>query len=185
MYLPQMCPPPLHCHLKVRSHPWQVSSKNLFCCFTWCSLRIWHQWGTVLVLLLLSCRMPHCISADPCQLFYEAHACRNVSACLPVVYAYVSLSQPACCSAAEVFTAQSSEHSLQSELSDLMSARQEWHATLDDVLEGTHDDLEAIMISARYPAIHSAVTSRHARLAPSLCLQGTAFDWFASCMLLL
>ena len=52
-------------------------------------------------------------------------------------------------SAAEVLTAQSSEHSFQSELSDLMSARQEWRATLDDVLEGTHDDLEANMISAR------------------------------------
>ena len=31
-----------------------------------------------------------------------------------------------------------------------MSARQEWHAVLDDVLEGTHEDLEAIMSSARY-----------------------------------
>lgn len=30
-----------------------------------------------------------------------------------------------------------------------MSARQEWHAVLDDVLEGTHEDLEAIMSSAR------------------------------------
>lgn len=60
-------------------------------------------------------------------------------------------------SAAEVLTAPSSEHSFQSELSDLMSARQEWHATLDDVLEGTHDDLEAIMISARCGAIDSAV----------------------------
>ncbi|KAL3148740.1 hypothetical protein ABBQ38_014151 [Trebouxia sp. C0009 RCD-2024] len=48
----------------------------------------------------------------------------------------------------EVFRAQSGEPSLQSELSDLMSARQEWHATLDDVLEGTHEDLEAIIISA-------------------------------------
>ena len=67
-----------------------------------------------------------------------------------------------------------------------MSARQEWHATLDDVLEGTHDDLEAIMISARYPAIDNAVKSSCAYLAPSPCLQGTASDWFfASCMLLL
>ena len=50
--------------------------------------------------------------------------------------------------------AQSGEHSFQSELSDLMSARQEWHAVLDDVLEGTHEDLEAIMSSARYFATH-------------------------------
>ena len=62
-------------------------------------------------------------------------------------------------SAAEVLTAQSSEHSFHSELSDLMSARQEWHATLDDVLEGTHDDLEAIMISARYCANFSSVVT--------------------------
>lgn len=37
-----------------------------------------------------------------------------------------------------------------------MSARQEWHATLDDVLEGTHEDLEAIIISARYCAPDNA-----------------------------
>ena len=37
-----------------------------------------------------------------------------------------------------------------------MSARQEWHATLDDVLEGTHEDLEAIIISARYRAPDNA-----------------------------
>lgn len=55
----------------------------------------------------------------------------------------------ALCCTVEVFSAESAEHSFQSELSDLMSARQEWHATLDDVLAGTHDDLEAIMISAR------------------------------------
>lgn len=69
----------------------------------------------------------------------------------------VAWSYFALCSAAEVLTAQSSEHSFHSELSDLMSARQEWHATLDDVLEGTHDDLEAIMISARCGAIDSVV----------------------------
>lgn len=34
-------------------------------------------------------------------------------------------------------------------MSELMNARQEWHAVLDDVLEGNCDDLEAIMISAR------------------------------------
>lgn len=31
-----------------------------------------------------------------------------------------------------------------------MNARQEWHAVLDDVLEGSHEDLEPIMSSARY-----------------------------------
>ena len=72
--------------------------------------------------------------------------------------------------AAEVLTAQSSEHSFHSELSDLMSARQEWHATLDDVLEGTHDDLEAIMISARYSATDSPVLMPPACPALPLCL---------------
>ena len=43
----------------------------------------------------------------------------------------------------------SGEFSGTSELSELMNARQEWHAVLDDVLEGNHDDLEAIMSSAR------------------------------------
>ena len=43
----------------------------------------------------------------------------------------------------------SGEFSGQSDLSELLSARQEWHAVLDDVLEGSHDDLEAIMLSAR------------------------------------
>lgn len=68
-------------------------------------------------------------------------------------------------SAAEVLTAQSSEQSFHSELSDLMSARQEWHATLDDVLEGTHDDLEANMISARYCAAATVEMTSLARLA--------------------
>ncbi|KAL0044448.1 hypothetical protein WJX82_007178 [Trebouxia sp. C0006] len=42
----------------------------------------------------------------------------------------------------------SGEYSGHSDLSDLLNARQEWHAVLDDVLEGTHEDLEAIMSSA-------------------------------------
>lgn len=36
-----------------------------------------------------------------------------------------------------------------------MNARQEWHAVLDDVLEGSHEDLEPIMFSARYATLHS------------------------------
>ncbi len=46
----------------------------------------------------------------------------------------------------------SGEYSGHSDLSDLLNARQEWHAVLDDVLEGTHEDLEAIMSSARSAA---------------------------------
>lgn len=34
-----------------------------------------------------------------------------------------------------------------------MNARQEWHAVLDDVLEGSHEDLEPIMSSARYSCL--------------------------------
>ena len=54
-----------------------------------------------------------------------------------------------CAYAAGGLRDRSGESSGQSDLSDLLSARQEWHAVLDDVLEGSHDDLEAIMISAR------------------------------------
>lgn len=36
-----------------------------------------------------------------------------------------------------------------------MNARQEWHAVLDDVLEGSHEDLEPIMFSARYATLES------------------------------
>ena len=43
----------------------------------------------------------------------------------------------------------SGEFSSMSDLSELMNARQEWHAVLDDVLEGNHEDLEPIMSSAR------------------------------------
>ncbi len=50
---------------------------------------------------------------------------------------------------AGVLRDRSGEYSGHSDLSELLSARQEWHAVLDDVLEGTHEDLEAIMISAR------------------------------------
>jgi len=46
----------------------------------------------------------------------------------------------------------SGEYSGHSDLSDLLNARQEWHAVLDDVLEGTHEDVEAIMSSARSAA---------------------------------
>ena len=45
----------------------------------------------------------------------------------------------------------SGEFSSMSDLSELMNARQEWHAVLDDVLEGNQEDLEPIMSSARYP----------------------------------
>ena len=48
-------------------------------------------------------------------------------------------------------TGESSGHS---DLSELLNARQEWHAVLDDVLEGTYEDLEAIMSSARYSPAH-------------------------------
>lgn len=55
----------------------------------------------------------------------------------------------------------SGEYSSLSDLSELMNARQEWHAVLDDVLEGTHEDLEPIMSSARCCATQQTFLLAH------------------------
>ena len=59
----------------------------------------------------------------------------------------------------------SGEYSSLSDLSELMNARQEWHAVLDDVLEGTHEDLESIMSSAR-----CCTTQQTFLLVPTSCV---------------
>ena len=94
---------------------------------------------------------------------------RNI--CKVLFRTKVSLAKPHVACGEGVLRDRSGEASINSDISELLSARQEWHAVLDDVLEGTHEDLEAIMITARSAAICVRVLLHHCITADQSCWQ--------------